>query len=146
MVNVAIKGKTYPSVPPYLGGREKIREFARAISSKSALHTSVEAAREAGYPDVVAPPTFPIVIQDATLRQLLDDEQAQVDFDRVVHGEQQFQYTRPIIAGDELRATLTITQVRQAGGHSMVTASSEIVDAADKHVVTAISTLVVRGA
>ncbi|MGO1539690.1 MAG: FAS1-like dehydratase domain-containing protein, partial [Leucobacter sp.] len=53
--------------------------------------------------------------------------------------------TRPIVAGDELIATLTIASVKQLGGHSMVTASSEIVDALGEHVVTAISTLVVRG-
>ena len=64
---------------------------------------------------------------------------------RVVHGDQRFTFTRPIVAGDELTATLTVTSVKSLGGHSMVTAESAIVDAAGAHVVTAISTLVVRG-
>lgn len=122
-----------------------MREFARAVLSESPIHLDPEAAQAAGYADVVAPPTFAVTVQEATLAQLLADEYAGVDFTRVVHGDQRFSYTRPIIAGDELTATLTIASVKQLGGHSMVTASSEIVDAAGAHVVTAISTLVVRG-
>ena len=146
MVNPEIQGRVYPSTHPYLVGREKVREFARAVLSASPLHHDVAAAREAGYADVVAPPTFAVVVQEATLAQLLADDDAGVDFSRVVHGDQRFTYSRPIVAGDELTATLTIASVKQLGGHSMVTASSDIVDADGAHVVTAISTLVVRAA
>ena len=144
MVNPEIQGRTYPSTAPYLVGREKVREFARAVLSEAPIHVDPEAARAAGYADVVAPPTFPVVVQEATLAQLLADAEAGVDFTRVVHGDQRFTYSRPVVAGDELTATLTITAVKQLGGHSMVTASSEIVDVAGDHVVTAVSTLVVR--
>ena len=144
MVNPEIQGRTYPSTAPYLVGREKVREFARAVLSEAPIHVDPEAARAAGYADVVAPPTFPVVVQEATLAQLLADADAGVDFTRVVHGDQRFTYSRPVVAGDELTATLTITAVKQLGGHSMVTASSEIVDVAGDHVVTAVSTLVVR--
>ena len=145
MVNVAVQGKQYASTAPYLVGREKVREFARAVLSTAPIHHDVEAAQLAGYSDVVAPPTFAVVIQDATLQQLLADDEAQIDFSRVVHGDQRFSYTRPIVAGDELTATLTVSSVKHLGAHAMVTASSEIVDAGGAHVVTAISTLVVRG-
>lgn len=145
MVNVAIQGKTYPPTRPYLVGREKVREFASAVLASAPVHVDVDAAKAAGYADVVAPPTFAVVIQQATLEQLLADEEAGVDFSRVVHGDQSFSYTRPIVAGDELTATLTITSVKQLGGHSMVTASTDVVDSAGTHVVTAVSTLVVRG-
>lgn len=145
MVNPDVQGKVYPPTQPYLVGREKVREFARAVLSTSPLHHDPEAARAAGFADVVASPTFAVTVQEATLAQLLADDEAGVDFTRVVHGDQRFTYTRPIVAGDELTATLTIASVKQLGGHSMVTASSNIVDAAGEHVVTAISTLVVRG-
>lgn len=145
MVNVAILGKRYPETPAYLVGREKIREFARAVKSESQIHFDEAEALKAGFLGVVAPATFAVVIQDFTLQQLLNDEDAAVDFSMVVHGDQKFEYSRPIIAGDELTATLEITQVKQLAGNSMVTASSEIVDRDGKHVVTAISTLVVRG-
>lgn len=144
-VNPAIEGRTYPSTPPYLVGREKVREFARAVFATHATHLDVEAARSAGYADVVAPTTFPIVVTAATLDQLLADEDAGVDFTRVVHGDQRFSYSRPIVAGDELTATMTIASVKSIGGHSMVTSESAITDATGAHVVTAMSTLVVRG-
>lgn len=144
-VNPDIQGKEFPPTAPYLVGREKVREFARAVFATNPINVDPEAARAAGYADVVAPPTFPVVVQEATLAQLLADETAGIDFSRVVHGEQRFSYTRPIVAGDELTATLTVTSVKSLGGNSMVTASSDIVDAGGAHVVTAISTLVVRG-
>ncbi len=144
-VNAVLAGRSYPATPPYLVGREKVREFARAVLATSPLSLDPEAARAAGYADVVAPPTFAVVVQEHTLAQLLADPDAGIDFARVVHGDQRFTFTRPIVAGDELIATLTVTSVKSLGGHSMVTAESSIVDADGQHVVTAISTLVVRG-
>jgi len=144
-VNPELQGRSYPATTPYLVGREKVREFSRAVLATSPLNLDPEAARAAGYADVVAPPTFATVIQDATLQQLLDDDDAGVDFSRVVHGDQRFTFTRPIVAGDELSATMTVTSVRTLGGHAMVTAESSISDATGAHVVTATSTLVVRG-
>jgi acyl dehydratase len=144
-INAALAGRSYPATPPYLVGREKVREFARAVLATSPLSLDPEAARAAGYADVVAPPTFAVVVQEHTLAQLLADPDAGIDFARVVHGDQRFTFTRPIVAGDELIATLTVTSVKSLGGHSMVTAESSIVDADGQHVVTAISTLVVRG-
>ena len=144
-MNPELQGRTFAPTAPYLVGREKVREFARAVLSTSPLNTDPEAARAAGYSDVVAPPTFPIVIGELTLAQLLAEPDAGIDFTRVVHGDQRFSYTRPIVAGDELTATLAVTSIKSLGGHSMVTAESTIVDGTGAHVVTAISTLVVRG-
>ena len=95
-----------------------MREFARAVLATSPLNLDPEAARAAGYADVVAPPTFATVMQDATLQQLLADDDAGVDFSRVVHGDQRFTFTRPIVAGDELTATMTVTSVKTLGGHA----------------------------
>ncbi|GAA4677456.1 MaoC family dehydratase N-terminal domain-containing protein [Frondihabitans cladoniiphilus] len=144
-VNPALLGRVFPPVSPYLVGREKIREFARATRSSAPLALDPEAARAAGFRDVVAPPTFAIVVQEKTLEQLLESPDSGIDFARVVHGDQRFSYTRPIVAGDELTATLTVTSVKTLGGHSMVTAESVLVDGDGEHVVTAVSTLVVRG-
>jgi acyl dehydratase len=144
-VNPEIQGRVFAPTDPYLVGREKIREFARAVFATNTVNYDVDAARAAGHSDVVAPPTFPIVIQERTLAQLLAEPDAGIDFTRVVHGDQRFTYTRPIVAGDELTAVLTVASVKSLGGHTMVTAVSEIVDAMGAHVVTATSTLVVRG-
>jgi acyl dehydratase len=144
-VNPDLQGREFPPTEPYLVGREKVREFASAVFSTSPLNFDPVAAAEAGYSDVVAPPTFAVVVQERTLAQLLAAPDAGIDFSRVVHGDQRFSYTRPIVAGDELTATLTVSSVKSLGGHSMVTADSVIVDSSGAHVVTAISTLVVRG-
>jgi acyl dehydratase len=144
-VNPELQGRVFAPTAPYLVGREKIREFARAVLATSPINFEPDAAIAAGYTDVVAPPTFPIVIQESTLAQLLAEPDAGIDFSRVVHGDQRFSYTRPIVAGDELTATLTVAAIKSLGGHSMVTAESTIVDASGAHVVTAVSTLVVRG-
>jgi acyl dehydratase len=144
-VNPELQGRVFPPTSPYLVGREKIREFARAVLATSPLNVDVEAARAAGHADLVAPPTFPVVVQELTLAQLLAEPDAGIDFSRVVHGDQRFTYSRPVVAGDELTATLTVSSVKSLGAHSMVTAESVITDAGGDHVVTAISTLVVRG-
>jgi acyl dehydratase len=144
-VNPDLQGREFPPTEPYLVGREKVREFARAVFSTSDLNFDPAAAIAAGYPDVVAPPTFAVVVQERTLEQLLADPDAGIDFSRVVHGEQRFSYSRPIVAGDELTARLTVSSVKSLGQNSMVTAESAITDSTGAHVVTAVSTLVVRG-
>ncbi|MHC5795023.1 FAS1-like dehydratase domain-containing protein [Lacisediminihabitans sp. FW035] len=144
-VNPELVGRVFPPIGPYLVGREKIREFSRAVFATSPLSFDLAAARAAGYSDLVAPPTFPVVVQELTLQQLLSEPDAGIDFSRVVHGDQRFSFSRPIVAGDELTATLTVASIKSLGGHSMVTAESSIVGSDGAHVVTATSTLVVRG-
>ncbi|MEY9951423.1 MaoC family dehydratase N-terminal domain-containing protein [Leifsonia sp. EB34] len=144
-VNPELVGRSFPPTPPYLVGREKVREFASAVLATDPISFDVAAAQAAGHADLVAPPTFPVVVQQLTLDQLLADPEAGIDFSRVVHGDQRFTFSRPVIAGDELTATLTVTAVKSLGAHSMVTAESVIVDGSGEHVVTSVSTLVVRG-
>lgn len=144
-VNPALVDIVFEPTPVYVVGREKIREFARATLATDPVHTDVEVARARGYADVVAPATFPVVIQDATLQQLLAHPEAHIDFSRVVHGDQRFDYQRPVVAGDELIATLRVTKVQSLGGHSMVTSESTMVTPQGEHVLTATSTLVIRG-
>ena len=144
-MNPELQGRDFAPTAPYLVGREKVREFSRAVLASNPINNDVDAARAAGYADLVAPPTFAIVIQQFTLDQLVAAEDSGIDMTHIVHGEQRFSYTRPIVAGDELTATLAVTSIKSLGGNAMVTAESTIVDSAGEHVVTAISTLVVRG-
>ena len=144
-MNPELQGRVFAPTEPYLVGREKVREFARAVFATNPINLDLDAARAAGHADIVAPPTFAVVVQERTLAQLLAEPDAGIDFARVVHGDQRFTSSRPIVAGDELTATLTVSSVKTLGAHSMVTAESVVTDAAGEHVVTAISTLVVRG-
>lgn len=144
-VNPDLEGRSFAATPPYLVGREKVREFARAVGASNAVHFDSATAQVLGYRDVIAPATFAVIIQEQALAQLLADPDAGIDFSRVVHGDQRFSYSRPIVAGDELQASLTVSSIKSLGAHSMVTATCTIVDAAGELVVTATSTLVVRG-
>jgi acyl dehydratase len=144
-VNPELVGRVFEKTNPYLVGREKVREFSRAVFSSNPVTLSVEAARDAGYADLVAPPTFAIVVQELTLGQLLAEEDAGIELTHVVHGEQRFDYSRPIVAGDELTAQLNVTSIKTLGGNAMVVAESVVTDSEGEHVVTAVSTLVVRG-
>ena len=145
MVNPNVQGKKYPATNPYLVGREKIREFAHAVKSTNPINLDVFAAQAAGYDDIVAPPTFAVVIQERSLATVLNDPEAEIDFSRVVHGDQRFVHARPIVAGDELTSVLEVTSVKTLGAHSMVTFETKIFAPGEELVCTAISTLVVRG-
>ncbi|MEH1100603.1 FAS1-like dehydratase domain-containing protein [Micromonospora sp. CPCC 205561] len=138
-------GRTYPPTAPYQVGREKIREFAAAIGAADPAHHDPEAARALGHPDVVAPPTFPIVLTLAANQQIIDDPALGVDYSRVVHGDQRFAYTRPVVAGDELVCVSVIDDVSSRGGHGFLTTRTEVATAAGDPVVTVWSKLVVRG-
>ncbi len=140
-MNPELVGRAFPPTAPYLVGREKVREFARAVFADAPQHSDPEAARALGYADVVAPPTFAMVVQDLTLQQLLGDPDSGIELSRLVHAEQRFRYSRPIVAGDELTATLSVTGIRTLGGNAMITSEAEIMDADGAHVVTATSVL-----
>lgn len=126
-------------------GREQIRDFATAVGATSPLHHDLEAARAAGYADLVAPPTFAVIAAQRTDRQFVADPEAGIDFARVVHGEERFVHHRPIVAGDELSGHLTVESVRSAGGHQMATTRSDLHAADGELVTTAYSTIVIRG-
>lgn len=142
-VNPELVGRVFPPTQPYLVGREKVREFARAVFADDPQHIDPAAAQALGYADVVAPPTFAMVVQDLTLQQLLAEPDSGIVLQNVLHAEQRFAYTRPIVAGDELTATLAVTGIRTLGGNAMVTSDATITDASGAHVVTATSVLLV---
>ena len=144
-VNLELLDTVFEPTVLYVVGREKVREFASAVFATAPIHHDVNAAIAAGYSDVVAPPTFPIVIQEKTLQQLLSHPGAGIDFSRVVHGDQRFEYQRPLVADDEVVATLRVTKIQSLGGHTMVTSESTITTTAGEPVVVATSTLVIRG-
>ena len=144
-VNPELVGLSFPPTTPYLVGREKVSEFSRAVFATNPINLDPSAAQAAGYADVVAPPTFAVVIQEGTLAQLLAAPNSGIELTRVVHGSQQFSYTRPIVAGDELTAQLTVESIKTLAGNALVTAVSNITDASGAHVVTATSMLVVGG-
>jgi acyl dehydratase len=144
-VNTGFSGRTYPPTAPYAVGREKIREFAEAVGAKDAVHVDQVQARARGYRDVIAPPTFAVLIAQKCERQFVADPRAGIDFSRLVHGEQRFVHHRPITADDEIVGVLTIDSVKTAGGSAMVTTRTELSTIEGEPVCTATSTVVIRG-
>jgi acyl dehydratase len=138
-------GRTYPATQPYEVGREKIREFADAIRDANPAYRDPEAAKALGHPDVIAPPTFPIVLSMTAAAQVVADPALGLDYTRVVHGEQRFVYRRPVRAGDRLVVVVTVENIRSSAGNDILTVKGEVSTAEGEQVVTAHSTLVARG-
>jgi acyl dehydratase len=108
-------GKTYPAVN-YAVGREKVREFAAAVGEENPLHHDVEAARAAGFADVVAPPMFAVVFGGRAMAPALFDPEVGIDFSRMVHGGQEFVWGPPVVAGDEIDTEVEVKDVAERGG------------------------------
>jgi acyl dehydratase len=138
-------GRTYPPTEPYEVGREKIREFADAIGDPNPAYRDRVAAEKLGHPDVIAPPTFPVVLSMRAGAQVIGDPALGLDYSRVVHGEQRFVYTRPVRAGDRLVVVVSVENIRTAAGNDMITTKGEVTTVEGEPVVTAYSTLVARG-
>jgi acyl dehydratase len=145
-INRDYVGRAFPASEPYEVTRVKIAEFANAIGDANPVYRDSAAARVAGHPDVIAPPTFAIVISMAASGTAMADPDLGLNYAMVVHGEQRFRYLRPLTAGDVVTAQPTITDIRDAGRNVMLTTSTEIRTVTGELVCTATSTLVERGA
>lgn len=144
-IDPGLQGRSFPPGEPYSVGREAIRDFARAVKATHPAHFDVDAARALGHTDLVAPPTFAIIVAQRADAQLIEDPTAGIDFTRVVHADQRFIHHRPIVAGDQLVAELHVDQVRAMGGGAMITTRSEISTIDGERTATTTSSLLVRG-
>ncbi|MDQ6851063.1 MAG: MaoC family dehydratase N-terminal domain-containing protein [Actinomycetota bacterium] len=144
-VDPSFVGRVYPPTEPYEVSREKIREFAEAIGDANPVYRSRAAAQELGHQDVIAPPTFAIVVTMRASRQIIEDPDLGIDYSRVVHGEQRFVHARSLRAGDLLQVVVSVENIRAAAGNDMVTSKAEVSTVEGELVCTAFSTLVARG-
>jgi acyl dehydratase len=144
-INPDFLGKTFPPSAPYEVSRVKLAEFADAIGDQNPLYRDSAAAQAAGFPDVIAPPTFPNVITMTSSSRALAEPGLNLNYAMVVHGEQRFEYARPLHAGDVVTAQVTITEIRDVGRNSMMSTTTQLSTVDGEHVCTAHSTLVERG-
>jgi acyl dehydratase len=144
-LNKEFVGRVFGPGEPYEVSRVKIAEFADAIGEPSELCRDRAAARRAGYPDVIAPPTMAIVIAMASTASMHSEPGLGLDYSMVVHGEESFSHSRPLHAGDVVVATTTVESIRAVGAMSMLVTSTDISTTDGEHVCTAKSTLVERG-
>ena len=137
-------GKTYEPVT-YAVGREKVREYARATGDTNPLYLDVEAARAAGHADVVAPPMFAAVFQAPAVRPGMLDPELGIDFSRVVHGAQEFEWGPLVIAGDEITSNATIKEIHERGGMGFFVFEVASDNQRGERVCTGTWTTIVRG-
>jgi acyl dehydratase len=138
-------GRTYPATEPYEVGREKIREFADAIGDQNPAYRDRSAAQKLGHPDVVAPPTFPIIFTMRSSGAAVLDPELALDFSRIVHGEQQFTYERPVYAGDRLVCVTTIENLISRAGNEILTTRTDVTTEEGEPVLVGRATIVARG-
>jgi len=143
-VHPTLAGRSYSAAGSYVVGRETVRQFAGAVGAEHPLHHDVVAAREAGYGDVVAPPTFAVVVAQPATDAMMADPEVGLEYSRIVHGEQTFAHHAPIVAGDELEARMTVASVRSAGGAAMLTLVTQVTTTAGEPRSTVTALLVHR--
>jgi len=145
-INPEYAGRTFEPSEPYEVSRVKITEFATAIGDSSPLCRDPAAAQAAGYPDVIAPPTFAIVVTTAGIAKLMADPGLGVNYAMVVHGEQSFTHFRPLHAGDVVVTQSTIEAIKPVRTMTTIATVTEVRTVDGEHVCTARATAVERGA
>jgi acyl dehydratase len=143
-VQTAAVGKEFPPVT-YAVGREKVREYAHAVGETHPLHLDVEAARSAGYPDIVAPPMFAVVYSAPAIAPAIFDPEVGMDFARMVHGGQEFAWEKPVVAGDEITTTATVLSIEEREGKGFFVFETRSVNQDGETVCTGTWTNIVRG-
>jgi acyl dehydratase len=133
-------GHYYRMDGTYLVGREKLREYARAVQDYHPAHWDVAAAAELGYPDVVAPLTFTSAPGMQCNRRMF--ESIVVGYDTYLQTEEVFEQHRPIVAGDELVIDVELTAVRRTAGRDFITVTNTFTDTAGERVHTLHTTVV----
>lgn len=144
-INTEAAGRIYPPAEPYQVSREAIREFAVAVKALHPSHHDVDAATALGHRDLVAPPTFAVVVSQRAEAAIVADDEVGIDFTRVVHADERFTHHAPILAGDTLHAQATLDRIRVMGGGAMVTTKVEITTEDGEARSTVTSSLLVRG-
>ena len=143
-VNTQAIGKTFDPVT-YAVGREKIREYAAAVGETNSLHHEVEAARAAGYADVVAPPMFAVVYAGRSVIPALFDPEVGMNFAMMVHGAQEFRWGPLVVAGDEVTTGATVKDISERGPMTFFVFESVSKNQRGETVCTGTWTNIVRG-
>jgi acyl dehydratase len=133
-------GHYYQMDGTYLVGREKVREYARAVQDYHPAHWDVDAAAELGYSGLVAPLTFTSVPGMTCNRRMF--ESVVVGYDTYLQTEEVFEQHRPIVAGDELHIDVELSSVRRTAGRDFITVTNTYTDTAGERVHTLHTTVV----
>ena len=114
-VNTKAIGKTYEPVT-YAVGREKIREYARAVGETDPLHWTSRRPAPPATRDLLAPPMFAVVYSAPAVGPPIFDPEIELNFAMMVHGGQEFEWGPPVVAGDEITTTASVKDISERGG------------------------------
>jgi acyl dehydratase len=137
-------GKRYDPFS-YEVGKEKIGEYARVIGAENPVHFDRQAARDAGFRDVVAPPMFAVVYSAPAMAPGLFDPDVGIDFARMVHGGQEFAWGEPVVSGDVITTTAEVADVSERDGRGFYVFESVSLNQDGQEVVRGTWTNIVRG-
>ena len=127
-LNEALQGKTYPPVA-FEVEEARVRTFAGAVA----------------YPGTEVPPTFATAPEHAAgLANVIADRDLGLDLSKVLHGEQEYEWARPLRIGEMLTAETVIESIRGRAAMRFLTLRTDLRDEAGEVVVVARSTLIVR--
>jgi acyl dehydratase len=143
-VNTQAVGKTYDPVN-YAVGREKIREYARAVGETNPVHLDLDAARAAGYADLVAPPMFAVVYSAPAVGPPIFDPEIELNFAMMVHGGQEFVWGEPVVAGDEIDTVASVKDIHEDDGRGYYVFESVSTNQRGEQVCRGTWTNIVRG-
>jgi acyl dehydratase len=137
-------GKEFPTTT-YEVGKEKIGEYARVLGIENPVHFDREAARAAGYRDVVAPPMFCVVYASPAVGPAMFDPEVEMNFAAMVHGGQEFVWDEPACSGDEISTTAKVLEIYEKDGKGFYIFETNSVNQNGDQVVKGTWTSIVRG-
>ena len=137
-------GKTYPEVT-FEVDAERIAKYAAAVGEEGAFHRDAEAARAAGFRDVVAPPMFCVTYTGAALGAALFDPEVAMNFATMVHGGQEYEWSEPVCAGDTISTVVTVADISEKDGKGFYVFETSAVNQNGDLVARGTWTLIVRG-
>jgi acyl dehydratase len=143
-VDSSATGKTFEPFS-YEVGKEKIAEYARAIGAENPVHFDREAAKAAGYRDVVAPPMFAVVYSAGAMAPAIFDPEVAMNFATMVHGGQEFVWGEPVVSGDTITTTATVKDISEKDGKGFYVFESVSANQDGDEVVRGTWTNIVRG-
>lgn len=144
-LNTEFIGREFPANDPFPVTEESIKEFADAVGDPNPVYRDAAAAKAAGQPGVIAPPTYLTKLNFLYAPAILADPALGLNYAMVVHGDQEYSFTRPVRAGDVLIGRPRIADIFTKGRNEFMITEASIETTSGEKVAVARSTIVSRG-
>jgi acyl dehydratase len=143
-IDDSAKGKTYPPFE-YEVGKEKIAEFAHAVGEENPVYFDRDAAKQAGFRDIPAPPMFAVVYSAGSVGPAVLDPEVGINVMMMVHGGQEFVWGEPVCSGDTITTETRVEDISERDGRGYYVFVSTSRNQEGQEVVRGTWTNIVRG-